>query len=283
MQPDTGLENTAYFDLREMVLTVPLLRQQLEKELKELKSFVLVPGGTFQMGSTTGIDNEWPVHTVQVSSFYMGKYEVTQKEWMEIMGTNPSHFKGDTLPVENISWYDAVEYCNKRSLNEGLTPAYRIDKTRRDGNNTNEYDEVKWVVTWDRTMNGYRLPTEAEWEYAAKGGNKDPVAYEYAGSNDPNSIAWYTDNSGGKTHPVGTKAPNSLDLYDMSGNVWEWCWDWHGDYGSGAQTDPLGASSGTSHVTRGGSWYNTAARACARRGGAATPRRTGTASASVSA
>jgi formylglycine-generating enzyme required for sulfatase activity len=203
-------------------------------------NFVRVEGGTFRMGSASGGDSdERPVHSVTVKSFYMGKYEVTQKEWAEIMGSNPSNFKGDNLPVEMVSWHDAIEYCNKRSLREGLTPAYR-------GSGDS--------VTCDLSASGYRLPTEAEWEYAAKGGNKDPMTYEYSGGNSAGSVGWYTDNSGNRTHPAGQKQPNSLGLYDMSGNVWEWCWDWYGNYPSGSQTDPLGPASGSRRVLRGGSW-----------------------------
>ena len=206
--------------------------------------FVRIEGGTFQMGNASGgNDDERPVHTVTVKSFSMGKYEVTQKEYQEVMGTNPSNFKGDSRPVENVSWFDAVEYCNKRSVKEGLTPAYRGS-----GNS----------ISCDWNANGYRLPTEAEWEYAAKGGNRDPMVYTYSGSNSAGAVAWYKDNSGSSTQPVGGKAPNSLGLYDMSGNVWEWCWDWYGAYPSGAQTDPKGASSGSLRVLRGGFWVNSA-------------------------
>jgi formylglycine-generating enzyme required for sulfatase activity len=207
-------------------------------------NMVRVEGGTFQMGTTNGDSDEKPVHTVTVKGFYMGKYEVTQKEWREIMGSNPSYFKGDNLPVECVSWNEAIEYCNKRSLKEGLTPAYRGS-----GNS----------ITCDFNATGYRLPTEAEWEYAAKGGNQDYLTYEYAGGNSADSVAWYDGNSGSKTHPVGTKQPNSLGLYDMSGNVWEWCWDWYGSYSSESQTDPTGVSSGTTRVSRGGGWINSAA------------------------
>jgi formylglycine-generating enzyme required for sulfatase activity len=173
----------------------------------------------------------------------MGKYEVTQKEWAEIMGTNPSNWKGDNLPVEMVSWNDAVEYCNRRSLKEGLTPAYRS------GGNS---------ITCDFQANGYRLPTEAEWEFAAKGGTKDYLTTEYAGSNSVDTVGWHSGNSGARTHPVGTKQPNNLGLYDMSGNLWEWCWDWSSSYGSGAQTDLQGAASGTPRVRRGGSWNDDA-------------------------
>jgi adhesin HecA-like repeat protein len=209
----------------------------------ERSNMVLVEGGTFQMGSTNGSDNEKPVHRVMVKSFYMGKYEVTQEEWAEMMGNNPSSFRGDNLPVENISWYEAVEYCNKLSLKEGLTPAYQGSR-----------DDI----VCDFNASGYRLPTEAEWEYAARGGNKGPMDYEYSGGNNVNKVAWYFGNSHGNTHPVGTKQPNSLGLYDMSGNIAEWCWDRYGNYTSGTQTDPTDASSGFYRVKRGGDSSNAA-------------------------
>jgi formylglycine-generating enzyme required for sulfatase activity len=203
--------------------------------------FVLVEAGSFLMGSNEDEDDERPVHMVTISrSFYISKYEVTQREWREVMGTNPSYFKGESLPVESVSWYDVVEYCNRLSIREGLTPAYTIS-----GNN----------VTWDRSANGYRLPTEAEWEYAARGGNQSR-GYTYAGSNSADDVGWYDANSGGKTHPVGHKKPNELGLYDMSGNVWEWCWDWYGGYSSSSQTDPEGPSRGDYRVGRGGGWDN---------------------------
>jgi formylglycine-generating enzyme required for sulfatase activity len=206
---------------------------------------VRVEGGTFQMGTASGGESdERPVHTVTVKSFYMGKYEVTQREWQAIMGNNPSRFKGDNFPVESVSWFDAIEYCNKLSIKEGLTPTYR-------GSGDN--------ITCDWNANGYRLPTEAEWEYAAKGGIKDYLVYEYSGGNNVGTVAWYGDNSGNGTHPVGTKAANSLGIYDMSGNVWEWCWDRYGNYTSGSQNDPRGPSSGADRVLRGGSWGNSAA------------------------
>jgi formylglycine-generating enzyme required for sulfatase activity len=208
---------------------------------------VYVEGGTFQMGSNNGDSDEKPVHTVTVGGFYLGKYEVTQKEWREVMGSNPSNFKGDNLPVEQVSWQEAVEYCNRRSVKEGLVPAY-----------SGSGDSI----TCNFKATGYRLPTEAEWEYAAKGGNKGGPVYEYSGSNSAGTVAWYTGNSGSTTHPVGTKQANSLGLYDMSGNVWEWCWDWYGNYSSGTQTDPVGpsgpASSGSNRVNRGGGWDGTA-------------------------
>ena len=154
------------------------------------------------------------------------------------MGNNPSRFKGDNLPVERVSWYDAVEFCNRLSRKEGLTPEYTI--SGKD-------------VTWNRSADGYRLPTEVEWEYAARGGNKSR-GYRFSGSDDPKEVAWYSANSGEKTHPVGQKKPNELGIYDMSGNVWEWVWDWYGSYSSTSQTDPRGPYSGSYRVLRGGSW-----------------------------
>jgi formylglycine-generating enzyme required for sulfatase activity len=191
------------------------------------------------MGSTTGEEDERPVHTAHISGFFMGKTEVTQAEYQAIIGVNPSGVFGDTLPVENVSWYDAVEYCNKLSRKEGLTPAYS-------GSNDN--------ITCNFTANGYRLPTEAEWEYAARGGNRDSLAFSYAGGNSVSVLGWYNNNSEKHIHETGTKSPNSLGLYDMSGNVWEWCWDWYGAYASTEQTDPRGVQRGTYRVNRGGSW-----------------------------
>jgi formylglycine-generating enzyme required for sulfatase activity len=221
-----------------------------------LPAMILVEGGSFQMGSGSGASDEKPVHTVTVKSFFLGNYEVTQKEWLEVMGSNPSSFKGDNLPVEQIGWYDTVEYCNKRSLKEGLTPAYR-------GNGDS--------ITCDFNASGYRLPTEAEWEYAAKGGNKDYMIFEYPGGNSPGNLAWYRDNSGSQTHPVETKQPNSLGLYDMSGNVEEWCWDRYGSYSGGNQTNPQGAFSGANRVWRGGGWGSTAEGVRSVRRGSYTP------------
>jgi formylglycine-generating enzyme required for sulfatase activity len=201
-------------------------------------NMVLVEGGTFTMGSNNGNDDEKPVHTVVVESFYIGKHEVTQKEWTEIMRSNPSAHRGDNLPVEYVSWHDAIEYCNKLSLKEGLSPCYR-------GNE----DDI--ICNWNAS--GYRLPTEAEWEYAAKGGNKDGLIYTFSGGNNADAVAWYVGNSEKTTKPVGTKVSNSLGIYDMSGNVWEWCWDWYGSYTSGTKVNPHGPDSGENRVFRGGS------------------------------
>jgi formylglycine-generating enzyme required for sulfatase activity len=214
--------------------------------------FVRIPGGTFTMGSPASeaerYDREGPQHQVTVSGFYMGRYEVTQKEWVAVMGSNPSAFKGDNLPVEQVNWYDAIDYCNRRSQREGLTPAYT-----RNGDK----------VTWNRNANGYRLPTEAEWEYACRAGTSGPFN---TGNNITTSQANYDGNypynrnAKGqyreKTWNVGSGTANAWGLYDMHGNVWEWCWDWYGVYASGAQTAPAGAASGSLRVLRGGSWYS---------------------------
>lgn len=207
------------------------------------KNMVYVEGGTFQMGSgdddNDASDNEKPMHQATVSSFYMGKYEVTQAEYKAIMGENPSNFTGDTLPVERVTWYDAVEYCNKRSEAEGLTPCYTIDGTD---------------VTCNWNANGYRLPTETEWEYAARGG-KNNSPYKRSGSDNADEVAWYYENSGSTTHEAGTKKANALGIYDMNGNVHEWCWDWY-DYYSGSSTErnPFDPAPDSCRVIRGGCW-----------------------------
>jgi formylglycine-generating enzyme required for sulfatase activity len=229
-------------------------------------NFVLVKSGSFIMGSPLyerGRNRGETTHRVKINSFFMAKYQVTQKEYKELMGVNPSIFEGENFPVENVSWFDALEYCNRRSQQEGLTLAYKIDIKRIDLNNLNR--TTRWLVTWNREANGYRLPTEAEWEYAAKGGHETPGDFIFPGTNTHADAAWYSGNSGGTTHPVGTKDPNSLELYDMSGNVWEWCWDWYGDYTATiptnpttSQNDPVGAYVGSHRVIRGGSWYDSA-------------------------
>jgi formylglycine-generating enzyme required for sulfatase activity len=268
--PASFTEDLPYFAMRE---AADLFLRIKEMWREQSEGFVFIEGGTFTMGSPASEaerqKNEGPQHQVTVRSFYMGRCEVTQRKWQEVMGSNPSKFKGDTLPVEQVSWYDAIEYCNKRSQQEGLTPAYTIDKSRSDPNNKApttgtdswKYDPVRWVVTWNRGANGYRLPTEAEWEYACRAGTTTPF-------NTGNNITTdqanydgnypYNGNAKGtyreKTMPVGSFAPNAWGLYDMHGNVWEWCWDWYGGYSRGSQTDPEGAGTGSGRVDRGGSW-----------------------------
>ncbi len=221
-------------------------------------NMVFVQGGTFR-----NTNSNYYNKGVTVSDYWIGKYEVTQAEWEAVMGNNPSWFRGANLPVEKVSWYDCIEYCNRRSQREGLTTVYTIDKTRQDPNNTNRYENIKWIVTVNWSANGYRLPTEAEWEYAASGGQLSQN-YSFSGSDNPEDVAWFRDiYNNYTTHPVGTKQPNELGLYDMSGNVNEWCWDWEGrDVGSGE--NPKGAESGMSRVCNGGAWFQNYRRIEAR-------------------
>ncbi len=224
---------------------------------------VYIKGGTYMMGSPESEKNrssDEKQHRVTVSPFRMGKYEVTQKQYEEIMGENPSSFKGDNLPVELVSWYNAVEFCNKLNEKHGLKPYYKIDKRRKDPNNKSEYDDRKWVVTI-AGGNGFRLPTEAEWEYACRAGTI--TAFHYGDKMDSSMANFdgnypYNADKGvyrGKTIAVGSFKPNAYGLYDMHGNVWEWCWDWYGGYSS-VSNDPKGADSGEYSVLRGGSWVN---------------------------
>ena len=196
---------------------------------------VKVDGGSFQMGATPEVnfdnsvlengmqvmDYSRPIHKVYVNDFYIGKYEVTQKLWKAVMGNNPSEFKGDDLPVENVSWMDANVFISL--LNK-------------------------------KTGKNYRLPTEAEWEFAARGGNQSKK-YAYSGGNNPDTVAWHLFNSDNKTHPVGQLLPNELNLYDMSGNVWEWCYDWFAPYTENPQHNPHGPQNGDFRIFRGGSWF----------------------------
>ncbi|MBV6444472.1 MAG: Serine/threonine-protein kinase PknD [Ignavibacteriaceae bacterium] len=216
---------------------------------------VSVEGGTFRMGSDEGDSDEKPIHEVTLDSFLIGKYPVTQEQWESVMGKNPSYFKGSKLPVENIRWYDAVEFCNRLSELEGLDPYYIIREREATGFWKSLIDSTEIVIECSGNSNGYRLPTEAEWEYAARGGNRSKN-YIYSGSNNIDKVAWYGGNSGGKTYAVGLKQPNEIGIYDMSGNVWEWCWDCKGNYTSPRQTNPKGPSSGIGRVLRGGSCRN---------------------------
>lgn len=243
------------------------------------QNMVFVEGGTFQMGAE-GIVT--PVHSVTLSSFYIGKYEVTQAEWQFVMSgntngisTTPSFFSNNpTFPVHKVSWYDIMVYSNRKSIQEGLTPCYAKGGDTNPDNwgivPTRFY--ASWnAITMNKSANGYRLPTEAEWEYSARGGNHSN-GYTYAGSNTIGDVAWCSYNSldVGIYHPdygihtVGTKAPNELGTYDMSGNVGEWCWDWYSNYSSSAQTNPTGATSGLYRVCRGGTWDSNACRVVSR-------------------
>jgi formylglycine-generating enzyme len=207
---------------------------------------VSVPGGSFTMGSADGYGDEKPPHEVTVGAFRIGATEVTQDQYSAVMGANPSEFRGGDLPVENVTWLDAVAFCNRLSERERLSPAYRLAGGEE--------------VIENREAKGYRLPTEAEWEYAAARGayagapdsaERVPKAAE---PSDPDRVAWYSGNSGMMTRQVGAKAANALGLYDMAGNVWEWCWDRYGAYSSESGRDPRGPSSGANRVGRGGAW-----------------------------
>ncbi len=212
-----------------------------------MNGFTLVQGGSFTMGSSSGETVEIPLHSVTLNSFYISQYEVTQGKWKTVMGGNPSNFPsvGDSGPVELVTWYECISFCNKLSIIDGKTPCYSIN-----GDN-NPVDWASGQVVCSYTAKGYRLPTEAEWEYAARGGNQNN-GYDFSGSNTLDIIAWNLNNSGNTTHIVGTRTSNELGIFDMSGNVWEWTWDWFGLYGSTSQINPTGSTSGIYHTIRGG-------------------------------
>jgi len=209
------------------------------------------------MGSNKGNEDEKPVHQITLSNFNIGKFEVSQKEWFQVTGCNPSKRKEYNLPVEFVSWYDAIEFCNKFSELAGFKFCYSIDKKSKDMKNQNADDFIKWVVTCDFKANGYRLPTEAEWEYAARGGLQS-ANYIYSGNDNLDDVAWYDYNSELLTHPGGEKKPNELGIYDMSGNVLEWCWDWCGNdyYSQSPRNDPSGPYIGVYRTNRGGSYQD---------------------------
>jgi len=207
-----------------------LANADLTATLAEInQNMVTIPAGTFTMGCDGKrdgdcYDSEKPAHQVALSSYAISKYEVTQRQWQAVMGSNPSAFKDcPDCPVEQVSWNDVQEFLKKLNQLSGKQ---------------------------------YRLPTEAEWEYAARGGAKSQ-SYLYSGSKEAGEVAWYSDNSADKTHPVGGKNANELGLYDMSGNVWEWCADWYATYSATASKNPTGPAKGVGYVFRGGSWFGT--------------------------
>ena len=243
-----------------LALVVQALQATVSQAAPVADGMVLIPGGTFTMGSPESERQrqaDETQHQVTVSAFYVDPHEVTQQDYQAVMGTNPSHFRGDNLPVEQVTWYDAINYCNKLSEAQGLTPAYQIDGT---------------TVTWNRAADGYRLLTEAEWEYAARAGTQT-VFYEggqivadqvnfcgsypylieenYLSHENPEVV---TSTYRQETMPVDGLAPNSWGLYHMEGNVSEWCFDYYGSYDTAQNTDPSGPTSGSLRVNRGGGW-----------------------------
>ena len=229
-----------------VILTVLIIggcsESSMETETFSIEhEMVLVPAGSFEMGNTYGggNTNEYPVHTVSVDAFYMSNTEVTQGQYKALMGDilHEGYGIGDNYPVYRVSWEQALEYCNLLSAEEELAPCYNLADS---------------TCNWNAT--GYRLPTEAEWEYAAKKGTNS----EFPGSDDIDRVAWYQNNSENQTHQVGQKEPNSLGVYDMSGNVWEWCWDWYDSsyYEYGESNNPHGPEEGEDRMARGGCWFS---------------------------
>jgi formylglycine-generating enzyme required for sulfatase activity len=222
-------------------------KPRLVVDIPGLLEMIELPGGTFPMGSPDSddlaYDNEKPQHLVTVSAFAMGRFAVTRKLYREILNTAPSAWQGakddDQLPANYISWFDAIAFCNALSERQALQPCYR---------------RVGDQVEWHRAANGYRLPTEAEWEYAVRAGTKT----RWFCGDEPTELgryAWFSDNAGNRIHPVGEKDPNPWGFHDLSGNVWEWCWDWYGEYSAGPADNPDGPAKGLLRVLRGGACW----------------------------
>ena len=234
-------------------------RSENEQTIKNLSnSLVYIESGSFKMGSSSSSKDEKPIHTVTLSSYCMAQTEITEKQWRAVMGKNSIFFNDDDNPVASVSWYDAIVFCNKLSVLDNKTPVYSVNgKTDPDewDYTPEQGDILTGEIIMNRNANGYRLPTEAEWEYAARGGNESKK-YKYSGSNKIGEVAWYDNNSNTRTHFVAHMKSNELGLYDMSGNVAEWCWDWYGSYSKETQTNPTGPVYGSYRVTRGGSYYD---------------------------
>ncbi len=225
-----------------------------------IHGFIRIEGGSFKMGSASGSSDEKPLHEVLLGTFHLAATELSQADWNEIMAYNPSSIKDDARPVDNVSWYEAILYCNKRSIKEFLTPVYNINGSP----DPERWGDVpvssnsNWVfVRCNTNANGYRLPTEAEWEYAARGGTQQ-LSFKYSGSDDLEAVAWTATNSEKQICKTGTKLANSLGIFDLSGNVMEWCWDWYDEnyYDSSSSENPQGALTGFSRVVRGGGVVN---------------------------
>ena len=227
-----------------VAVEIGALRQPEPVYTSRFLDLVPIPGGTFQMGSPKDEeareDREGPVHEVRLSSFSCSRYPVTRRLYAEIMGKDPGRPRGatDDRPVHNVFWLDAISFCNRLSRREKLTPCYRVKEAK---------------VIWNSTADGYRLLTEAEWEYACRAGTT--TRWSFAGDEEKlGQHAWYVANAQGHLQPVGRKEPNAFGLHDMHGNVWEWCWDWYGQYPISAVIDPMGPAEGEDRVMRGGAF-----------------------------
>lgn len=224
---------------------------------------IQVAGGTFQMGSTDPNDDARPPHSVTVGTFYIDRTQITYEKWTDVRTWGLAHGYTDLVagrngkngttnhPVTEVTWYDVLKWCNARSEKEGLTAVYYTRNALDSVYRTGQLDLASDAVNW--TASGYRLPTEGEFEFASRGGTK-ALGFIYSGSNGLAVVGWFNSNSGDETHPVALKQVNELGLYDMSGNVWEWTWDWYGAFSASAQTDPRGPPSGKNRIVRGGSF-----------------------------
>ena len=225
-------------------------KYSLFKDGNLLCNLIKIPEGTFLREDGK---------MVKVNSFYLGEFPVTQELYWEVTGLNPSRFQGEDRPVETVNWYEAVEFCDILTREVNFNPRfYDIDKTHKDKNNKSKYDDLKWIVNFNKGGKGFRLPTEAEWEFVAKEGSEPYKPYSGGKFLDP--VGWYEANNNYETKPVGLKYPNKLGLYDMSGNVWEWCYDWYAEYDTRNLENPVGAILGTDRVYLGGGWFNGAVR-----------------------